>query len=87
MEENLNELNEELLEDVTGGKTAVPYGGYRTKPKAKAGYEIYQIKSGDTLGKIAFNKHTTQAAIMAANKDVLKDANRIRAGYYLYIPV
>ena len=86
MEENMKELNEEMLEDVAGGKETVPYGGYRTKPKARAGYTIYQIQSGDNLGKIAFNKHTTKDAIMAANRDVLKDPNRIRAGYFIYIP-
>ena len=46
----------------------------------------YKIRSGDTLSQIAKAKGTTVGAIMAANPNI-KDANKIRAGAALTIPV
>jgi len=46
----------------------------------------YKIKSGDTLSKIAKRLGTTVSAIMAANKDSIKDKNKIRAGATLKLP-
>lgn len=79
--ENMNELNINELENVTGGKC----GGYSKKPAAKAGCKIYRIVSGDTLIKIAARNKTTVKAIMAVNPE-LKDAGFIVAGCYIYIP-
>jgi len=87
MDENMKELNVEALEEVSGGKNTDPYGGYPKRPKDRAGYMIYQIKSNDNLTRIAAQHFTTVAAIMAANRDVLPNANRIRAGFFIYIPV
>ena len=81
--ENMNELNLNELENVTGGKDEA---GYEKKPRAKKGCEIYQIQKGDTLGKIAKRKGTTVEKIMAVNP-VIKNASFIIAGYYIYIPV
>ena len=86
MTENMNnELNLENLEQVNGGKGY--YGGYRTKPGARAGYKIYKIQPGDALQRIATHFRTTVDAIMFANRAVLVDPGKIRAGYYIYIPM
>ena len=84
MNENISELNLEDMEKVSGG--APGYGGYPEKPPKKAGCKIYHIKQGDTLGKIAREKGTTVELIMAVNPEI-KDYNKIRAGWYIYIPV
>ena len=86
MTENMNnELNLENLEQVNGGKGY--YGGYRNRPAEKAGYRIYQIQPGDALQRIATHFRTTVDAIMFANRAVRVDPGKIRAGYYLYIPM
>ena len=81
--ENMNELNLNELENVTGGKDEA---GYEQKPKAKKGCKIHQIQKGETLGKIARANNTTVEAIMKVNP-VIKNASFIIAGYYIYIPV
>ena len=83
-----NELNLNELEEVTGGagKTQAPYGGMKDYPPEKAGCKIYKIASGDKLGNIAKNNGTTVERIMAVNPTI-KNANNIRAGYYIYIPL
>lgn len=81
--ENMNELNLNELENVTGGKNE---GGYEKKPGKKSGCEIYQIQKGDTLGKIARAKNTTVQKIMDVNPE-LTNRNFILIGCYIYIPV
>ena len=58
-----------------------------TKDTAKN--EIYEVKSGDTLGKIAL-KHYGSArhsnVIFKANSDILKNPNLLRPGMKLIIP-
>ena len=71
----INELNVEEMNEVAGG--------YR-KPAEKFGYIIYQIKKGDTLGRIAQKYHTTQKAIMSYNPKIV-NKNLIYAGDYIYI--
>ena len=80
--ENMNELNLNELENVTGGKDE---GGYAKMPKAKAGCKIYKIVHGDTLTKIANRNGTSVKKIMAVNPE-LKDAGFIVSGHYIYIP-
>ena len=46
----------------------------------------YTIKAGDTLNKIAKKFNVTVAAIEAANKDRIKDPNRIKVGDTIVIP-
>lgn len=59
------------------------------KPKkalpAKDGFTVYTVKKGDILGRIAKAHGTTQKAILAAND--IKNADRIREGQQLYVPV
>ncbi len=66
----------------------VQSGASSTAPAA-AVYETYEVKGGDSLSKIA--KHFYQDAnawpkIFEANKDVLKDPNKIFPGQKLKIP-
>ena len=82
MENNTNELNLEQMENVSGGKNE---GGYMRRPPEKDGCWIYQIKPGETLGKIARSNNTTVQQIMAVNKE-LKNQNFIVARAFIYIP-
>ena len=69
------ELNVEEMNEIAGG--------YR-KPAEKFGYIIYQIKRGDTLGKIARMFGTTQKKIKSWNHKIV-NKNKIYAGDYIYI--
>ena len=75
---NMNEMNLEQMEAVTGGayKPLTP----------KSGYAVYQIQKGDTLGRIAKMFNTTIAKIKNTNPKIV-DINKIYAGDYLYIPL
>ena len=78
--DNMNELNLNEMESVTGGA-----GGYSKKPVEKKGFFIYQIVAGDNLTRIAKRFGTTVKAIKDANPTIT-DVNFIRSGYYIYIP-
>lgn len=50
---------------------------------------IYEVKSGDTLSKIAkteYGNANDYMRIFEANKDILKDPNKIYPGQKLKIP-
>ncbi len=49
--------------------------------------EVYVIKKGDTLSKIAKKFGVTVDDILEANKDTIKDPNKIRVGDEIIIPV
>ena len=78
----LNELNEEAMEQVSGGSNK---GGYEHRPREKAGCFIYKVQSGDTLIRIASRYGTTVNRIMRVNPE-LSNPNYIVAGHYIYIP-
>ena len=81
--DNMEELNLEQIEEVTGGKNEM---GMETKPKKmKAGCILYKIKRGDTLGKIAKAHGTTVKKIMAKNPNIVNE-NLIGMGCWLWIP-
>ena len=80
METNMNELNLNEMKNISGGK-----GGSPTVLPRKDGYIVYQIASGDTLGRIARRYNTTVNAIVAANTTIT-NPNDITAGYWIYIP-
>ena len=46
----------------------------------------YTIKSGDTLGAIAYRFGTTPEAIKRANPYKIKNINKIYAGDEIYVP-
>ena len=77
-----NELNLNEMENVAGGK-----GGSPTELPKKDGYIVYQIIGSDTLTKIAKTYGTTVKAIVAANPTLEGNANFIRAGFWIYVPV
>jgi LysM repeat protein len=47
----------------------------------------YTIKQGDTLSKVAKKFHITLDELLAANKDTIKDADKIAIGDVILIPV
>jgi len=66
----------------------VQSGASSTAQTAKA-YEIYEVKSGDSLSKIAkrvYGDGNAWQAIFDANTDILKDPNKIYPGQKLKIP-
>lgn len=73
---------------VTGGAstTAKDAAG---KPAEAEVHEIYEVKSGDTLSKIAKKKYgdaNLWRKIHEANKDVIKNPDVIQVGWKLKIP-
>ena len=80
--DNRKELNLNEMENVAGGK-----GGSPTVLPPKDGYIVYQIVGNDNLTKIAKNYGTTVKAIVAANPTLEGNANFIRAGFSIYVPV
>jgi nucleoid-associated protein YgaU len=67
--------------DVQGGASS-------TAPKAEV-YETYEVKSGDSLSKIAkkvYGNANEWKQIFEANKDVLKDPDKIFPGQKLKLP-
>ena len=69
------ELNLEDLDLATGG--------YK-RPKDKEGFQIYQIKRGDTLGRLATSFGCTVKDLLKWNPKIT-NRNLIYAGDYLYI--
>ena len=49
--------------------------------------QVYTIKGGDTLSKIARQFNVSLDALLAANKDTIKNPNRIRVGDEIVIPL
>jgi LysM repeat protein len=60
------------------------------KPEEKEKFEIYEIASGDTLGKIAerfYGKASMYQRIHEANKELIPDPNKIYPGQKIKIPL
>ncbi|MBU1236493.1 MAG: LysM peptidoglycan-binding domain-containing protein [Gammaproteobacteria bacterium] len=58
--------------------------------ETKATYKMYTIVSGDSLSKIAKREYGNAkdwTKIFEANKDVIKDANKIYPGQKIKIPL
>ena len=56
---------------------------------AGGGGRTYTVKSGDTLSKIAkqfYGKETDWKKIQSANSDLIRDPDKIQAGWTLRIP-
>ncbi|MFH1359548.1 MAG: LysM peptidoglycan-binding domain-containing protein [Candidatus Omnitrophota bacterium] len=61
-----------------------------SKEKQPTGVQNYTVQKGDTLQKISmqfFNTNKKWQKIYDANKDVIKDPNRIKPGMVLRIPL
>jgi nucleoid-associated protein YgaU len=66
----------------------VQAGASSTAPAAEV-YETYEVKSGDSLSKIAkqyYGSGNQWKTIFDANTDILKDPNKIFPGQKLKIP-
>jgi nucleoid-associated protein YgaU len=66
----------------------VQSGASSTAPAAEV-YETYEVKSGDSLSKIAKSVYGNASAwkkIFEANRDLLKDPDKIFPGQKLKIP-
>lgn len=66
-------------------------GGASSRAAAtQAAYKVYSIVSGDSLSKIAKREYGNAAAwkkIFEANKDVIKDPDKIFPGQKIKIPL
>lgn len=59
-------------------------------PKEVSKDEFYEIKSGDTLGKIAkqfYGKSSKYMVIFEANREIISDPNKIYPGQKIRIPL
>jgi len=59
-------------------------------PAPKTGFETYVIQKDDTMQKIAkkyYDSYSKWTKIYEANKDVIKDPNRIKPGTTIKIPL
>ena len=74
------ELNLNEMEEINGG-----FGGSPTPLPKKSGFDVYKIKSGDNLTRIAKAYKTTVNYLMSINPTIT-DKNDITAGYYIYVP-
>ena len=64
-------------------------GGASSTAPAAAAYEIYEVKSGDSLSRIAkhfYGNGNLWKILFEANTDILKDPNKIFPGQKLKIP-
>lgn len=97
---NAKELNDQTLEDVSGGKQMtqagcrgdVWYGQWDLARRNS--YTIYRVASGDTVSQIAAAFHTSVGALQRANARIIDDLNTttlvnpnlIRVGDRIIIP-
>ena len=81
-------MGDEKNDDDMPDFSDVQSGASSTAPAAEV-YETYEVKSGDSLSKIAkriYGNGNEWKRIFEANTDVLKDPNKIFPGQKLKIP-
>ena len=78
--ENRTDLNQEQLEEVTGGR-----GGSKTELHPTKYCDVYQIERGDNLTRLAKRFNTTVKRLLELNPTIT-DKNDITIDYYIYIP-
>ena len=71
-------LKDEVLEEAVGGSARGPEW-------SQGGMTFYRIASGDTLSEIAYRFHTSCEAIQALNSTLIKDINKIQAGWEIRV--
>ena len=82
---NIRELSLDDMDKVFGGKNET---GMVKKPDSSSvpsGWKVYQIKSGDTLKKIAESRGVTTADLLGMNP-FISNPSLINVGYWLYVP-
>ncbi len=81
-------MGDEKNDDDMPDFSDVQSGASSTAPAAEV-YETYEVKSGDSLSKIAkrvYGNANAWKRIFEANQDVLKDPDKIYPGQKLKIP-
>ena len=71
-------LKDEVLEEATGGSARGPEWN-------QGGMTFYRIAYGDTLSEIAYRFRTSCEAIKALNPTLIKDINKIQAGWEIRV--
>ena len=71
-------INEKEMNEVSGGTAAGPAW-------TQNGMTFYRIVWGDTLLEIAMRFNTTMYAIQAHNPTLIKDVNKIQAGWEIRV--
>lgn len=86
--ENMNEVNVNELEGVTGGAGSKTNDkpGSPTPLAPKSGCQNYRIAHGDNLTRIANRCNVTVNELMRINSGIITNKNYIREGFYMYIP-
>ena len=77
------------MTDKTPDFSDVRSGSSSTAPSSEKTEKTYEVKSGDTLSKIAkqeYGNANEWRRIFDANKDILKDPDKIYPGQQLKIP-
>ena len=80
-------------EDPVGGPSSSPSAQAEDTPSPsptpvpEPTPQLYVIKTGDTLSRIAREFNVTLDALLAANKDRISNPNRIRVGDEIIIPL
>jgi nucleoid-associated protein YgaU len=72
-----------------GGSIMAPEGTAQNPPANNPYTQVYEVKKGDTLSRIAeeyYGDPSLYAKIFEANRDILTDPNKIRPGQKLRIP-
>jgi LysM repeat protein len=88
---NLNEIIADISVSQSAAQSAVTaggQGGQQTTAQAPQG-QTYTVKSGDTLSKISrqfYGDASEYMRIFYANRDKLRDPDRIQVGQQLIIP-
>lgn len=70
-------------------KAASPKKGKNSTKTSASGYDIYEVKKGDTLSSISlkfYKKASLYTRIYNANKSIIKDPGKIYVGQKLKIP-
>jgi LysM repeat protein len=83
------ELNRDVLTNPKALRVgqSIRYNKPSSSPNISRVGEPYLIKSGDTLGKISMDVYATSKKwrkLYENNRELIKDPNRIYAGFYLY---
>lgn len=89
---SIYELNKDLLRSANNLKTGsiVKYDKPANEPVIERNGDSYMIKGGDTLGTIAddiYAKKSKWRKLYENNRGLIKDPNRIYAGFYLYYQI